>query len=148
MTDLLQVMDLVVNGPLKVHFRSKQAHSVVKYIQQWRREFTAAKTAAQPPPTFQPPPITVMDAVCTIMDVITSEFQQPNFKAGMQRSFVDVGLAPLPSGDYTQYTSHYNTKHYTKKAKPRKQVKLLQELVCDMQLKHSSKSSNKKATSE
>ena len=39
MTYLLQVLDLVVNGPIKTHVRYQRANTVFDYMQDFRRRF-------------------------------------------------------------------------------------------------------------
>ena len=58
MTDILQVMDLVVNGPVKAGIRRKRIEAIFNYFQSWkikRLQHAAEKDQTAPPPLFTPP---------------------------------------------------------------------------------------------
>jgi hypothetical protein len=46
MTDVLQVIDLVVNGPLKQHIRTKRAERIVDYFKEYKVQFQANQARA------------------------------------------------------------------------------------------------------
>ena len=56
MTDILQPMDLVVNGPIKAGIRRARVEALFNYFQQWKIERLQhlASSSSSPPP-FAPP---------------------------------------------------------------------------------------------
>ena len=55
MTDVLQVMDLVVNSPVKAGIRAEIAASLFEYFQQWKFERMRAERDKTALPVFAPP---------------------------------------------------------------------------------------------
>jgi hypothetical protein len=125
MTDLLQVLDIVVNGPLKRATRRERARGLYDYFQEWRAhandrvlqayakdkrardEALRLQKPAPPPsvpvfPPFNPPRPTILDG----LKCVASAYQGMNtssFREGIQRTFVKVGLAPHSGSSYRAY---------------------------------------------
>ena len=55
MTDTLQVMDLVVNSPLKAAIRRQRCRDLFKYFQEWKINRLQAVVSKVPLPPFAPP---------------------------------------------------------------------------------------------
>ncbi len=109
MTDVLQVMDLVVNGPLKAHMRRFRCAELFNYFQSWKRTWAveiAKPAGTRVMPTFLPPKPKLIDGLNTLADVSKNVFSTPAFKKGVASAFVKVGLIKESSGKFTEYTSH------------------------------------------
>ena len=55
MTDVLQVMDLVVNGPLKAAIRRHRTRMLLSYFTSWKVSRLNAMVKGDPLPPFKPP---------------------------------------------------------------------------------------------
>ena len=69
MTDLLQVMDLIVNGPVKSGIRAARIDALFDYFQSWkikRLQHAAKKDDSEPPP-FAPPKPKLVDGLRTLL---------------------------------------------------------------------------------
>ena len=109
MTDRLQVMDLVVNGPIKAHMRSSRCKSLFNYFQDWKREWgqELQKPAGERVmPVFTPPKPNLVMGLNTVRSLPDKLFSKADFKAGLVRAFVNVGLAEDDKGEFVKYTSH------------------------------------------
>lgn len=109
MTDVLQVMDLVVNGPLKAHMRRFRCTELFNYFQSWK--LTWATELAKPAgtrvmPAFLPPKPKLIDGLKTLAVVSKDVFSTPAFQKGVQSSFVKVGLVKDALEKFVEYTSH------------------------------------------
>jgi hypothetical protein len=109
MTDALQVMDLVVNGPLKAHMRRFRCAALFDYFQSWKLKWTLelqkpANTRVMP--AFLPPKPLLIDGLNTLTTVSKDVFATPAFKKGVASAFVKVGLVKASSGTFVEYTSH------------------------------------------
>ena len=110
MTDTLQVMDLIVNSPLKAGARKERCQRTFEYFQAWKiRRLKAQRDKAEPPP-FEPPKPTVADGLLTLMKVLSTTLATTKFEDSMRKCFVDVGLAPAEvspdTATYKIYTEH------------------------------------------
>lgn len=127
MTDILQVLDLVVNGPLKRCTRQQRARALYTYFQSWRLSAAtatnaalkkyhalsaaAAKTQKPPPvliaaalPPYDPPKPTMLDGLQCVSAAFKSFGLNKSFTEGIQRCFRSVGLAPLNAdGAFVRY---------------------------------------------
>ncbi len=110
MTDVLQVMDLVVNGPLKAHMRRFRCLALFNYFQEWKLKWgqelqKPEGTRVMPP--FTPPKPALIDGLNMLKSVSKDVFSSPGFKAGLVRAFVKVGLVKEEeSGKFVEYTTH------------------------------------------
>ena len=102
MTAVLQVLDLVVNGPLKRHIRSWTADEICaafeKYQERWRNmELGIGKFCA--------PKIKVGPAIEQLFELLrTGEFAQEKFAQTIRQSFVKCGLTPCNAvGEATRF---------------------------------------------
>ena len=109
MTSVLQVMDLVVNGPLKAAIRGARARALFKYFQKWKFAWVKelAKSAdARAMPAFAPPKPVLADGLRALLTACGDAFIATDFQRGLRRAFEDVGLAPDASGRWTTYAGH------------------------------------------
>lgn len=106
MTDILQVMDLIVNGPLKAGIRRARIEDLFSFFQSWKiaRLQHMAKKDGTLPPAFKPPKPTLAKGLLTIFKVIKENLETPRFKQSMKQCFVHVGLSKGPDGTYAVYS--------------------------------------------
>lgn len=136
-TDVLQVMDLVVNGPLKAHARAMRAQAEVDHLivyKQQLQEFQAASNLvshavshdtsevivqklrnaakAKDPGQFSPKKVDLQQFVRNIQTIVSSKFTTDDFQQSLRACFVAVGLAPQDAETrvYRTYKGHSNTK--------------------------------------
>jgi len=108
MTDILQVMDLVVNGPLKAAIRRQRAMELFAFFQEWKIRRLSAFNAKQPLPSFKPPKPQVHVGVQTLLTCVATNLATPKFKQSLQRCFVRVGLWHMQDSpsEFVKYVSH------------------------------------------
>eukprot|EP00961_Rhodomonas_salina_P230963 3120635-Rhodomonas_salina.2 len=101
MTDWLQIMDLVVNGPYKANTRRLQCEDLREYMQQFRVLFYRAKVKGDAPPVWNPPKPSLSKGLVNSRTALNSMDVSTNFREGMRKAFVQVGLVPF-SGDVVE----------------------------------------------
>jgi hypothetical protein len=101
MTDKLQVMDLVVNGPLKAHMRSVRTQALFDPFQVFLRNRKINSKLE-----WAPPIPTTSEGLDLTLQACSKVFGDGNFIAGVQKAFVKIGLVPDASGTYVNYASH------------------------------------------
>ena len=110
MTDILQVMDLVVNSPMKAGARRERCERLFEYFQSWKIRRLQAQVARQEPPKFDPPKPTVADGLLTLIKVLNTTLATEQFQKSMSKCFEDVGLAPVclthEQATYRVYEAH------------------------------------------
>ena len=89
MTDSLQVMDLVVNGPVKSGIRRRRIQAVFDYFQSFKIKRLQHKPADGLPPAFAPPKPTQAQGITTVLAVLRESLSTDSFKASMRRCFID-----------------------------------------------------------
>ncbi len=109
MTDILQVMDLVVNGPLKAAIRRDRCEQLFAFFIQFKGK--CALELMKPlenrvMPTFTPPKPKLIDGLRSLIKACALDLSKETFQDGLRRSFVAVGLAPNEQGAFTNYASH------------------------------------------
>jgi hypothetical protein len=102
MTSTLQVMDLVVNGPLKAALRGARAEAMLAYFQEWKLQCATAQSKEQP--GFSPPKPTLANGLRALTRACNSTFTTESFKGSLRRTFVRVGLAADAEGRFIKYT--------------------------------------------
>ena len=104
-TDSLQVMDLVVNGPVKSGIRRRRIQSVFNYFQSFKIQRLQHNVANGPPPAFTPPRPTQAEGITTVLKVLKEELTRDSFKDSMRRCFINVGLwKAAGASDFAIYT--------------------------------------------
>ena len=111
MTDVLQVMDLVVNAPVKSALRRDRTHNLFNQFQAWKITRLRAQLEKKPLPPFQPPKPKVHDGVLSLLKMNEATFAQDNFQKAMRKCFIDVGIAPSEDStetevNFKEYNSH------------------------------------------
>jgi hypothetical protein len=106
MTDILQVMDLLVNGPIKAGIRRARVDALFGFLQNWKiqRLQHAAKKDGTLPPEFKPPKPTQAQGLLCLFSVVKESLMTPKFKQSMKECFYHVGLAPDPDGKFAVYS--------------------------------------------
>ena len=102
MTGVLQVLDLVVNGPLKAHTRNLRGARIVESFQKFKTlyEEEAAKDVQERTlPVFQPPKPNMLQGIQDLFDLIADGFKKEKFVEGLKRSFISTGCVPLDDSD-------------------------------------------------
>ena len=114
MTGILQVLDLVVNGPLKAHTRNLRGARIVDSFQDFikqHKEESQRDVHVRTLPTFQPPKPEMLQGIQDLFDLITGGFREKKFVDGEKRSFVSTGCAPLDDSDVSQPVFKQYSKH-------------------------------------
>ena len=114
MTGVLQVLDLVVNGPLKAHTRNLRGSRIVECFQSYAELCTEELTKDiqdRVLPVFEPPQLDMMQSVTDLLDLMAGGFKLPKFVEGVKRSFVSTGCVPFDESDvlnplFIQYSRH------------------------------------------
>ena len=97
MTGELQVLDLVVNGPLKAHIRTNRANRLYGHFQKYR----VARAADSALPVnerknldFDPPKPTLNEGIKDLFSLFEGQMKEERFKDTIKRSFVKTGTFP------------------------------------------------------
>ena len=114
MTGVLQVLDLVVNGPLKAHTRNLRGSRIVECFQSFAKSFAdelAKNIEDRVIPVFEPPKPDMMQSITDLFDLMADGFKLPKFVDGVKRSFVSTGCVPYDESDllnpkFVEYSKH------------------------------------------
>ena len=94
MTDRLQVIDLVVNSPLKAQLRQRRASDLFSDFQVWKAKWAIDALEVEPQlPSLDPPKPSLSDGLRSLFDVWAEMQSSPRLQASVRRGFVTVGLA-------------------------------------------------------
>ena len=100
MTAILQVLDLVANGPLKAHIRNDRANKIVKAFRVFKE--SCDSNCLKPPGerkvlTLKAPKPEMMECISDLITLFGSDgdFQKHKFKEGINSSFRKTGTIPL-----------------------------------------------------
>ena len=110
MTHLLQVLDLVLNGPLKKFMRGRTAIEIYelfrKFIQDLKtRGVDLSKVTSK---DFKLPKPTIDKMIKQMLDIFADDLSKPKMQATVQKSFVSTGSFPAADGTYAKYTADTN----------------------------------------
>ena len=105
MTDKLQPLDLVVNGPLKADMRKARCEQLYDYFQSFKRESDNLEKD-KPKKRFLPPLLKIPDALELVMDSTRKLFESQESQNSIRKCFIKVGLAPDPAlqGEFRKFT--------------------------------------------
>ena len=105
MTGELQVLDLVVNGPLKAHIRTNRANRLYKCFQSYK-EATAIDSALPPhlrkKLDFNPPKPTQLEGIKDLILMFEEQFTEEKFKCCINRTFIKTGTLPIDRKNDTE----------------------------------------------
>jgi hypothetical protein len=95
MTDYMQVMDLVVNGPFKSRMRAARISELRDYMNRFQVQYWQARANQQKTPVWNPPTMTLTHGLMAALDSLKGMDESEAFRAGMRSCFVKVGLVPM-----------------------------------------------------
>jgi hypothetical protein len=110
MTQYLQILDLVVNGPLKAHIRRKRGEILLDYFRQYKVLYNAEMDKPVDErimPRWSPPKPTVHECIMELMHVmydIGTRFTSEEFKTNVENTFVNTGTLPTAAGTFKQFS--------------------------------------------
>ena len=112
MTGILQVLDLVVNGPLKAHSRKLRGCRIVACFQEFAQRYEL-ETHKRPEDrellVFDPPKPSMLQGITDLFELFATGFKEPKFQGGIVRSFISTGCLQVHHTDnnvidFVQYT--------------------------------------------
>jgi hypothetical protein len=114
MTGVLQVLDLVVNGPLKAHTRNLRGARIVESFQSFIKLYTEEldkDVSNRVLPVFEPPKPDMMQSIKDLFDLMADGFKLPKFVEGVKRSFISTGCVPIDESNnldpkFKEYSKH------------------------------------------
>ena len=115
MTYILQVLDLVVNGPLKAHMRQLRAKRIVDYFKRYKEQYyaqVALPLDRRVKPKWTPPKPTIDEYILDLCALFHGEFTSERFRAGVARSFQKTGLMYDQTNTFTLYEVGKKMAHY------------------------------------
>lgn len=117
MTAILQVLDLVVNGPLKSHVRQLRAKRIVRsfkeYLVSYNNDLEKLE-AERESPTFTPPEPDMVQAIIDLFQLFERGFKEDSFKNGIKSSFIKTGTIATRINESDDYKFvQYNTNSIT-----------------------------------
>ena len=98
MTSELQVLDFVVNGPLKAHIRTKRANRLYDAYRVYkvaRTENNKIEKSIRQNLDFDPPKPTMTEGILDLILLFKDQFNEEKFKSCVNRSFIKTGTLPL-----------------------------------------------------
>lgn len=98
MTGELQVLDLVVNGPLKAHVRTNRANVLYQSFQEYKAQLAADSGLPLPQrrnPEFSPPKPTMLGGIKDLILLFDGPFKETKFKDCINRTFIKTGTIPI-----------------------------------------------------
>jgi hypothetical protein len=104
MTGELQVLDLVVNGPIKAHVKNKRANRLYESFQLYKKERLTDMELPREQrknPDFTPPKPTMLEGMKDLILLFQEQFTEEKFKQCINRSFIKTGTIPQESGDHS-----------------------------------------------
>jgi hypothetical protein len=124
MTYILQVLDLVVNGPLKA-IRKLRAQRILDYFGEYKQLYKNEETKPENQrvkPKWSPPKPSMKQCILDIIDLIENkQFSKDKFQQGIRKTFISTGTSMQQDGSFVVY------KHKT--VKERLKLRLLEQLT-------------------
>jgi hypothetical protein len=112
MTAILQILDLVVNGPLKAHVRNLRAWRIVAAFRIFKllwEEEQKKDPSNRKKLTFVAPKPNMIESMHDLIALFANEFKKPNFIAGIASSFIKTGSVPFSGNEFHLYKEeHFN----------------------------------------
>ena len=110
MTQFLQVLDLIINGPLKAHVRRKRGENILQYFRHYKLLYYAEMDKPEDErtmPRWNPPKPTVQECILELINVMyddeKSTFNQENFQQKVQSTFLTTGTLPREDGSFVKF---------------------------------------------
>ena len=98
MTGELQVLDLVVNGPLKAHIRTNRANVLYQSFQEYKLKRAADNDLPllqRKNSEFSPPKPTMLGGIKDLIMLFDGPFKEAKFRDCINRTFIKTGTLPL-----------------------------------------------------
>jgi hypothetical protein len=90
-THLLQVLDLVVNGPIKYHIRRINAERIYSKFALYREHYARLTVDKRKKSKFIYPKPVLKDVIYELIDVFNNDFKSAKFQKTVQSCFIKVG---------------------------------------------------------
>ena len=107
MTSTLQVLDLVVNGPMKAHIRNLRAGRLGDYFSDFKSVYEVEREKPvdqQELPKWAPPKPSLHECITDIINLVASgSFCTEKFKANIARTFISTGTCFDENGNFAVY---------------------------------------------
>ena len=140
MTSVLQVMDLMVNGPVKAAIRKARCVDLMDYLRQWKAERAAelAKPEDQRRlPAFSPSKPTLNRGLDTVMRAVHGLSASDQFQLSMKKMFFALGQAKDPvlelipgSTGFRKYPGHAHIRSVSKSYEPPTEAGIARLATC------------------
>lgn len=108
MTQFLQVLDLVVNGPLKAHIRRLRAENLMKYFRQYKCLYNDERQKPQEQrviPKWNPPKPSMEECILAVMELMTTgDLTTTKAKASIAATFEKTGNVAQSNGEFVKFT--------------------------------------------
>jgi len=105
MTWLLQVVDVIINAPLKADQRKVRAELLTEYFEKYCELLLNLLENEEVPP-WNPKSISLREGILSLVETVMDKFNgRPQFKESVQKCFVDVGILPRSDGTYMVYSA-------------------------------------------
>lgn len=107
MTYILQVLDLVVNGPIKAHIRRLRAHRIVEYFKGYKDLYAAQQLLPQDNrvrPAWNPPKPTLEECMKDLFALVENEFADDEFRTGITKCFRSTGLCYREDKSFVEFS--------------------------------------------
>ena len=107
MTHLLQVLDLVVNGPIKSHIRKFRAKTILEAFRDFKAMYDAELLKSSEERTqinFVPPKPTLLGTIQKVIGLFSEDFRKAEFRSSIAKSFIKTGSFPnIDEGNFKLY---------------------------------------------
>lgn len=104
MTSELQVLDLVVNGPIKAHIKNKRANRLYESFQKYkvvRNVDMLLPASERQNPVYNPPKPSMIEGILDLIALFEVQFTESKFRNCINRCFIATGTLPILTLDDT-----------------------------------------------
>lgn len=108
-TDILQVLDVVVNGPIKRHTRSSRAMAIKKDFQVFKvvyAEENKKPIEERKRLKFKPNPPSLIQGIKNLRNLFNNEFKQQEFVDSIKAAFIDTCTMPDNRGTFKIFSAN------------------------------------------
>lgn len=107
MTAILQVLDLVVNDPLKAHIRHLRAMVIVESLKLFKAKYCEVQTKPleqRLEMKFKPRKPDMYESMADLIKLFETQFKEMKFVNGVVSSFLKTGTVPITcANEYLKY---------------------------------------------
>jgi hypothetical protein len=114
MTSILQVLDLVVNGPIKTKTKSNRNQQIFEEFQDYLQKIDDLSSSSEDeetsltPPPFELSPPTLSSAILDLIKTVEEDFSTEKFKKGIKETFYKTGMIPDEKGNFVDMNEIFN----------------------------------------